>query len=110
VPGPGPIHGEASFHMVYIASGVNTDWFFETAQPYWQRFRPIVTTDLSLIDFFKSDKSLALTVIAPPSAIDSLTERVQEQYPNVWFDLIVTETRQDVGDILNARVQRNQRF
>jgi hypothetical protein len=110
VPGPGPIHGEASFHMVYIASGVNTDWFFETAQPYWQRFRPIVTTDLSLIDFFMSDKSLAMTVIAPPAAIDSLTERIQDQYPHVWFDLIVTETRQDVGDILNARVQRNQRF
>jgi hypothetical protein len=69
-----------------------------------------VTTDLSLIDFFMSDKSLALTVIAPPAAIDSLTERIQDQYPHVWFDLIVTETRQDVGDILNARVQRNQRF
>jgi hypothetical protein len=68
--------------MLYIASGVNTAWFFETAQPYWQRFRPIITTDLSLIDFFKSDKSLALTLIAPPTAIDDLTERIQAQYPH----------------------------
>jgi hypothetical protein len=110
VPGPGPIHGQADFHMVYFAPNVNTDWFFETAQPYWERFRPIVTTDLRLIEFFMSDSSLALTVIAPPHLVDSVTVQIQEAYPNVWFDLIVAEKRQDVGDILNERVQRGQRF
>lgn len=110
VPGPGPIHGQADFHMVILAPGLDTDWFFETAQPYWQRFRPIVTDDLSLIDLFQSDKSLAATVIAPPQAIAFMTERIEAQYPHVWFDLIVSENRSDVGDILNERVQRNQRF
>jgi hypothetical protein len=110
VPGPGPIHGQADFHAVVLAPGLNTNWFFETAQPYWELFRPIMLTDLSLIDFFFSDKSLALTVIAPPQAVALMTQQIEDRYPHVWFDLIVAESRQDVGDILNERVQRNQRF
>lgn len=110
VPGPGPIHGQADFHMVILGPGVDTDWFFDTAQPYWELFRPIVTTHIDLIDFFQSDKSLAATVIAPPQYVDIMTERIKDRYPNVWFDLIVADSRQDVGDILNERVERNQRF
>ena len=110
VPGPGPIQGQADFHMVILGPGVDTDWFFDTAQPYWELFRPVVATDLSLIDFFQSDKSLAATVISPPQYIPTMTERIKDRYPNVWFDLIVADSRQDVGDILNERVQRNQRF
>ncbi|MBZ0300111.1 MAG: hypothetical protein K8J31_10235, partial [Anaerolineae bacterium] len=110
VPGPGPIHGQADFHMIIFGPGVDTSWFFETARPYWELFRPIVTTDLSLMDRFMSDKSLAATVICPPEYIATLTERIKDRYPHVWFDLIVAEKRQDVGDILNERVERNQRF
>lgn len=110
VPGPGPIHGQADFHMIILGPGVDTDWFFDTAQPYWELFRPIVTTHIDLIDFFQSDKSLAATVIAPPQYVDIMTERIKDRYPNVWFDLIVADSRQDVGDILNERVERNQRF
>jgi len=110
VPGPGPIHGQADFHMVILGPGVDTDWFFDTAQPYWELFRPIVTTHIDLIDFFQSDKSLAATVISPPQYVDIMTERIKDRYPNVWFDLIVADSRQDVGDILNERVERNQRF
>jgi hypothetical protein len=110
VPGPGPIQGQADFHMIILGPGVDTDWFFETAQPYWELFRPIVTTDLSLIDFFQSDKSLAATVIAPPQYVAVMTQRIKDRYPHVWFDLIVADSRQDVGDILNERVERGQRF
>lgn len=110
VPGPGPIHGQADFHMIILGPGVDTDWFFDTAQPYWELFRPIVTTHIDLIDFFQSDKSLAATVISPPQYVDIMTERIKDRYPNVWFDLIVADSRQDVGDILNERVERNQRF
>jgi hypothetical protein len=110
VPGPGPIHGEADFHILYIAPDVQTDWFFDTARPYWQQFRPIVTTDLRLLDYFESDKSLAMTVIAPPSRVDQVTEQIKGRFEFVWFDLIVADDRQDLGDILNERVQRNQRF
>ena len=110
VPGPGPIHGQADFHMVILAPGLNSDWFFETARPYWQLFRPIVTSDLSLLDHIGSENSLATTVIAPPQSIQFMTERIKDRFPNVWFDLIVAESRRDVGDILNERVQRNQRF
>src|SRR5690606_19860183 len=84
VAGPGPIHGQADFHMVILGPGVNTDWIFETARPYWELFRPIVTDDLSLIDFFISDKSLAATVIAPPQYVTIMTERIKDKYLNVW--------------------------
>jgi hypothetical protein len=110
IPGPGPIHGQADFHMVIVAPGLDPTWFFETAQPYWNQFRPIVTTDISLVDLIDHQKSLAVTVISPPDAVIAMTQRIQQQYPNVWFDLIVAEDKQGVANIFNDRVHLNQRF
>ena len=62
---PGPIHGEPSFHMVILAPGLEPKWFFETARPYWNTFRPIVTTIWDFINYIPHDRSLAVTVIAP---------------------------------------------
>jgi hypothetical protein len=110
IPGPGPIHGQADFHIIILAPGLNTDWFFETAAAYWNQFRPIVTVDLSLIDYITSDKSLAVTVIAPPDSRVAMTQRIQQQYPNVWFDLILAEDAQSIAEVFTRRAQRNQRF
>jgi hypothetical protein len=96
--------------MVIVAPGLDPTWFFETAQPYWNQFRPIVTTDISLVDLIDHQKSLAVTVISPPDAVIAMTQRIQQQYPNVWFDLIVAEDKQGVANIFNDRVHLNQRF
>jgi hypothetical protein len=35
---------------------------------------------------------------------------IKDEYPHVWFDLILADDRQDLGDVLNERLQRDQRF
>lgn len=110
VPGPGPIHGEADFHMVILAPGLDPDWFFNYAAGYWNIFRPIVTTNIELVDFVPGEKSLAVTVISPDAFVEAMTERIKVQYPNVWFDLIVADDMQGVADVFANRTQRHQRF
>lgn len=108
--GPGPIHGQASFHMVLLAPGLTPDWFFETAQPYWNTFRPIVTNRIDFIRFIPYTQSLAITVIATPDMVDTMSQMIQDQYPNVWFDLIVADNLNTVAEVFNNRVLVNQRF
>lgn len=109
-PGPGPIHGEADLHMIVLADGLGPEWFLDIAESYWQAFRPIVSTRPELIGFVSHTHSLAATVIAPPDQVEAMTAQIQQQYPNVWFDLIVAEDRDWVANILHTRALRNQRF
>ena len=109
-PGPGPVHGEADFHMVILAPGLETRWFFDTAQAYWNTFRPIVTTRTDYIQFFTQEQSLAITVITPPELIDEMTEAIRVPFPQVWFDLIVADDQANVAEIFNSRVRDGLRF
>ncbi len=108
--GPGPIHGQADFHMVILAPGLEARWFFDTAQAYWNLFRPIVTTVPELIDFIPSSRSLAATVISPADLVDTMRQVIQIRYPNVWFDLIVADSVQNVAATFNDRARQNLRF
>ncbi|MFO7323471.1 MAG: hypothetical protein DIU68_017205 [Chloroflexota bacterium] len=108
--GPGPIQGQAEYHMVVLSPGLDPAWFFETAQSYWTMFRPMVTTDLRLIDLVPYESSLATTVIAAPDQVHQMTQAIQERYPNVWFDLIIASDLDDVRALLNERVLMNRRF
>lgn len=109
--GPGPLVGDPTHHIVVLAPGLETRWFFETARAYWNTFRPIVTSSWNLIDFIPYEQSLAVTVISPPDMVDSLRQSIQERYPNVLFDLIIVDDEFSiVADILNARVWSSRRF
>lgn len=110
--GPGPVRGEPSFHAVILAPGLEPRWFFETAQAYWNTYRPIVTTIWDFINYIPRDRSLAATVIAPPDLAQSMTDIIQKQYPAVLFDLILTtgDSLDGVAEALNARVWSKQRF
>lgn len=110
--GPGPVRGEPSFHVVILAPGLEPRWFFETAQAYWNTFRPVVTTVWDFIRYVPYDRSLAATVIAPPDLADSMIEIIQQQYENVLFDLILTngDSLAGVTDELNSRVWGNRRL
>lgn len=108
--GPGPIRGQADFHMIVLAPGTGPEWFFNTAQAYWNRFRPIVTTMPELIDLIPNTSSLAVTVISPPEMIDLMRAAIADQYPNVYFDLIETTTFDEVRTIFEQRTRLGLRF
>jgi hypothetical protein len=110
VPGPAPIHGQADFHIVIVAGGLDAGWFIDTTRAYWDQFRPIITNRAELADYITSDFSLAVTVIAPPDAVEPLRERIAGQYPNVWFDVVLATSAADVERVFYRRAQRRQRF
>jgi hypothetical protein len=109
-PGPGPIRGQADFHMILLAPGVDSSWFFDTARAYWNTFRPMVTNNVELIDLIPSTQSLAVTVISPTDLVDTLRQAISARYPNIWFDVIETNSLEEVATTLNNRVQVNRRF
>ncbi len=109
--GPGPVHGEPTFHMVILAPGLEPRWFFETAQSYWNTFRPIVTNKWDFIDFIPYEMSLAVTVIAPPDMVSTMTESILGKYPNVTLDLVLAQgDPSSVADVFNNRVWANRRL
>ncbi len=108
--GPGPIHGTPDHHMIILGPGLEPRWFFETAQSYWNTFRPIVTAHTELIDYIPNSQSLAVTVIAPPDTAEAVRVAIADRYPNVLFDLILTDDMESVRFLFNDRVLLNRRF
>jgi hypothetical protein len=109
-PGPGPIRGQADFHIVMLAPGLDASWWFDTAQAYWSVFRPMFSTRLELVDLIPSSSSLALTVLAPPDLGETLAQSFRMRFPYVYVDLIVADDLARVRDVLNSRAQQNLRF
>ena len=110
VVGPGPIHGQADYHMLLLGPGLDTQWFFDTAQAYWNLFRPMVTTHEELIQFIPSSRSLAVTVLATADTAALMQTLIKDRYANVWFDLIIADTTDNVRETLNLRARVNRRF
>lgn len=108
--GPGPIQGQADFHMIILPPELSPEWFFETAQSYWNMFRPMVTSRIDLIELIPHTSSLAVTVIAPPDRVDEMIAQIQQKYRYVWFDLVVAENMAQVESLFNGRVLANRRF
>jgi hypothetical protein len=109
--GPGPVKGEPTDHIVILGPGLDPRWFFETAQAYWNRFRPAVTTGWQFIGFMPYERSLAATIISPPDMVDTIRQTIQEQYPNVRIDVIIAAgDLSSVADVLNGRVWSDRRL
>lgn len=109
--GLAPVVGEPGFHVVVLAPGLEPSWFFDTAQAYWNQFRPIVATSWDFFSFIPAGRSLAATVISPTDMVETMTQAIQKQYPNVLFDLVIASADLgSVADVLNGRVWSNRRF
>ena len=108
--GPGPIDGEPDNHLLLLAPGLDMSWCLDTAQAYWNTFRPMVSDRSELIALIPATQSLAVTVIAPPDMEATLRASIEQAYPNVLFDLITATDKSAVADVLNNRVRVGERF
>jgi hypothetical protein len=96
--------------MIVLAPGIDASWFFDTAQAYWNTFRPVVTTLPDFIGFVPYSQSVAATIITPRDQMEAMTSVIQDRYPNVLIDLILAEDVNAVRTLFNNRVYANQRF
>jgi len=102
---------EPTIHVVILAPGLEPTWFFDTAQAYWNAFRPVVATAWDFFDYIPNNRGIAATVIATPDMTQTMTDIIQKRYPQITFDLLVTgDGLNSVADVLNARVWANRRF
>jgi hypothetical protein len=108
--GPGPVHGGSDYHFIILAPGVDPEVFFQAAEVYWLRFQPVLLDSPELISLVPYDKSLAVTVIAPPAQVDAMNEQIRDQWPTIWYDLIVVDTPTALIDVFNQRVSSGRRF
>jgi hypothetical protein len=108
--GPGPIHGSPDYHFLVIAPGFNTNWFFQEARDYWDRFRPTLITATDYIAYLPFAKSLAVTVLATPDLAEYMKKQIQQRWPNVWFDLIIGEKAEEIAAVLRQRITVGRRF
>ncbi|MDZ4763559.1 MAG: hypothetical protein SGI73_03335 [Chloroflexota bacterium] len=109
-PGPGPIHGQADYHMVILGIGLESRWFFDTAQAYYNTFRPIVTTLPELMQYIPPSQSLAATILTLPETAEVIETALRVRYPNLWLDMIIADDLERVRQLFVQRVRLNLRF
>jgi hypothetical protein len=111
--GPGPILGQADFHMVLLDNQLDPDFFFRTAQDYWDEFRPIVTTTVEFFELMPYEKSLAVTLLVTAERQFDAEQLIRENYPNTYLDSIVIDEEEGLerlAQIFALRVDRGLRF
>lgn len=110
----GPVtvtHGEPDFHFIILAPGLDLTWFYNTAQSYWNTFRPIVTQIRSMLGYLPATKAIAVTVTAPPEMAQYIQQAIPDRYPNIRYELIPARgDLQSVADLFNSRVLVSRQF
>lgn len=109
-PGPGPVHGEPTYHFIVLAPGIDEEWFFTVGRFYWDRFRPTLMTVHEFINFLPKDTSLAVTILTTPDLVDLMNEQIARRWPNVYMDFVVGGEAREIEEILNSRVAVGRRF
>jgi len=108
--GPGPVHGGPDYHFIILAPGIDPEWFFQAAEQYWLRFNPILLDSPALIADLPYDKTLAVTVIAAPDQAEAMNASIRDQWPTIWYDLILVQSSTDLLAVFNQRLSTNRRF
>lgn len=111
--GPGPIHGTADFHVVVLDAALGEAWFFDTAEAYWQTFKPILTTSVAFFEWLPYETSLAVTFIVSAENQAQAETRMRQNYPNAYVESIVVfpeQTLEQIATIFAQRVATGRRF
>lgn len=108
--GPGPVHGEPDYHFIVLASDVNPDWFFQAAEAYWVRYRPVLLGSPDLIPLLPYHQTLAVTAITRADQVELMNAQIRDRWPNAWYDLVVVESAFELAEVFNQRVSVGRRF
>jgi hypothetical protein len=103
------------YHFIYLDPTLGIEWLFDSARRYWDRFRPIVVSDLELVQHvhrFVKDGTpiIAITALARRDMADKVTTDVRTKFPLVVFDSLVYDTPEELRVTLDGRAAFNQRF
>lgn len=98
------------YHFLYVDQALGSDWLFQAARRYWDRFRPVVATSFDLISLAPARRSVAITVLARRDIAPKLVAYVRQRFPRATIDPLVYDVPADLKLTLDGRAEFNQRF
>ncbi len=99
-----------NFHFLLIAPNLGPEWFFDAARAYWEKFRPIVVSDLELVRLIPRELSVAVTVIARRDSVAQWGVTFAQLLPNALFDPVTFDLFDEMKRGLDERAERYQPF
>lgn len=98
------------FHFLLIAPALGSEWLFDAARAYWDRFRPTVVSGVDFVRLIPPQRSVAVTVIARRDAIAQYGVQLAQFVPLGFFDPVSYPTIEDTKRVLDERAFLNQPF
>lgn len=98
------------YHVMVLAPGMESAWFFQAAHRFWQAFHPIVTEDIGLLGLLPSEAAIAVTMISHTDAALSLKAQIEATRPDALLNMIVMDDLPLMESVLNARADSDAPF
>lgn len=101
---------EYDYHLMILAPGLQSAWFFQAARRYWQRFQPIVASGWELLNYIPAENSVAVTLLARPDTAEYASGQIGALRGDAHLDAIVANDLATMEVILTSRAESGQRF
>jgi hypothetical protein len=98
------------YHFLLIAPNLGAEWLFDAARAYWERFRPIVASDLELARLLAPMFRVIVTVVARRDTAAAWGQTLADVAPNALFDAVIFDSFDDAKAYLNNRAAQTQPF
>ena len=98
------------YHFLLIAPNLGAEWLFDAARAYWERFKPIVVSDLELARLVPAENSIIITVVARRDTAAEWGVTVAQNVPHALFDPMIKDSFDEMKLALNDRAADNQPF
>ncbi len=107
---PGSVMSLADYHWLMPAPDLPERWFWKAAWRYWDAFRLTVIPSADLIGCIPPQKSVAVTIIAQPAALDALKQSILSVHPHVRIDAVAAASLEALQAELDRRAGENKEF
>ena len=106
-----PPTSKADFHFLYLAPGLNVDYFFIAARTYWETFKVIVLHDLDVVRHVPRRYSVAITSLTRSDTAQIVRDDIESRFGNrVYHEPLVYDFLEDLQLTLDYRAERNEPF
>lgn len=99
-----------NYHFLIFSPSLGAEWFFDAARAYFERFRPIVATDLELARLIPPELTMIVTVVTRRDMASQWGVWTAQTVPEALFDPLVFDSFDEMKAALNQRAQSNQPF
>ncbi|MEZ4669480.1 MAG: hypothetical protein R3E39_16355 [Anaerolineae bacterium] len=99
-----------NYHFLLIAPNLGAEWFFDAARAYWERFRPIVVSDLELARLIPTAYSVIVTLVARRDTASQWGVWQAQNVPTALLDPVVYDLFDETRVALDQRAASNQPF